>query len=313
MTFAHFSLSHPQHSGVVVCWNPMTQLDDLTFCLLAAGAVANHDGGGMHLLYIDPETKDIISKPWSGDGQEERFGPDEELVASEARPGFTAAYFLQTSEATRHVAYVTSGNVISVLEFDPESAEWTNFAHPLDVNVHHQSHVTAFSTPDPASCRIPFPIIISQAPSGSLQVNTFSGQWESQIIATNVANPIVGTPLATITGGAPDQLQAFYISANDNCLHYIERNHQGVWSNTAITNCPLGAQGKPMKLSVILNGDDLQAYMLDNANILWAYSASDGLVKRKGVMVGSKFQSDTTEESIYLFRISGNNNTCIIA
>ncbi|KAF9045502.1 hypothetical protein BJ165DRAFT_1611605 [Panaeolus papilionaceus] len=294
----------------------MTQLDDLAFCLLAAGGTVDPETGGMNLLYVDADSSSLISKPWGGHGREDKLGAAK-LVTTDVRPGSTAADFIRHTDQSRIVACITSQNTVSVLEFKSNSYEWIHipFEDCVSCDVHPQGQITGFVGGNSTG-----PTITFQNPSGTLTVLRHDkGCWNSQAIPVDVASPVVGSPLSMALGET--KFRVFYISAIDNCLHTVEHDDSQGWKDTALANCSFASQGTLLKrLSVLVDDRGVQAYLLDEEQTVWRYVERNGRVKMAGKMIGSKFRPDSSDEFSYpLFPLhtdpifSAVNSFCVIA
>jgi len=269
----------------------MTQLDDLAFCLLAAGGVPDPETGGMNLLYVDPETSSLVSKPWTSGG-EEKLGRAE-TIAHSVRPNSTAAYIVGLS--TRLIAYISSNSELRVCEFDDESDEWVEDEAIQQYIVHPQGHVAAVLV---STDQIP---IIFQDPSKRFNFLTkVDGSWTSTIIPVE---PIAGSPIGTLNTG--NQFLIFYVSAKDNCLHYAAEEDGATWKDVAVANCVFSDEAKPKRLTVLPSEKGFQVFVMSEEYTVWGFVNGDEKLKKLGSMNGNKFDPDGSEEFFFMFMFVG--------
>ena len=269
----------------------MTQLDDLAFCLLAAGGIPNPDTRGMDLLYVDPKTSSLVSKPWTSGG-EEKLGRAE-VIAHSVRPNSTASYVVGLS--TRLIAYVSSNNELRVCEFDDESDEWVEDEAIPQYIMHPQGHVAAILV---SSDQI---LIIFQVPSKRFNLVTkVDGSWTSTIVPVE---PTAGSPIATLTVG--NQFRIFYVSAKDNCLHHVGQENGGTWKDVAVANCVFGDGSKPKRLAALPSESGFQVFVISEKNTVWGFVNGEEKLKKLGNINENKFEPDGSEESFFMYMALG--------
>jgi hypothetical protein len=263
----------------------MTQLDDLAFVLMAAGGAADSEKSGSHLLYVDPETSSLVSKFWPG-GDEELGQP--EIIAESARLNSKASYII--GESIRLIVYISSSDELRVSEFDSDSDEWFDDEAIPHYKVHPVGHLSAVLF---ANDRIR---IIFQDSSARFNIlDKVDGSWTPTIIPVE---PTAGSPIGSWI--CDDQLHLFYVSAKDNCLHYVVEEAGGSWNDVALPTCVFDKL-KPIRLTVLpgVTTEKLfQVYVISeaNTNTLWKFLAETKALQKLGSMDGNKLVPDNSEE-----------------
>ena len=229
----------------------MTQLGDLAFYLSAAGG-ARGPSGPLYLLYVDPKTSSLVAKLWTGEDKFERI----ENIAESVRPNSAASYIIGPS--IRLIAYISSEDELRVCELDDESDEWMD-----DTSVQHKVH------PIGQVAAVLFPNdrvrIIFQDPSGGFTLlDRVGGSWSS------IALPIAlkaGSPIGTWMVG--NHLHIFYVSANNNSLHYVVEDGDNQWKDVAVASCMFGEKSNPKRFMVLggPKGDNtFQVFVMTETN-----------------------------------------------
>ncbi|KZT11213.1 uncharacterized protein LAESUDRAFT_258324 [Laetiporus sulphureus 93-53] len=182
----------------------MSQLQDLTRCLLAAGGGPHPEGKGFVLLYTDQSS--LISKVWTGSS----FG-DQELIDTDVRANAPAPYLLMPT--TCIILSISDSSKLVSFRYDVEEEEWVPDDIPDHV-VHADGKLAAATDVDG-------------------HVSVFYQSVEERLVHLDEAwkptllpvQPVIGTPLTTLL--SDDRVHVFYISAGDRCLHYIVRDSSG--------------------------------------------------------------------------------------
>ncbi|PCH33954.1 hypothetical protein WOLCODRAFT_148019 [Wolfiporia cocos MD-104 SS10] len=112
----------------------MSQLQDLTRSLLAAGGAAHPEGKGAYFLYS--ERASLISKHWTGSA----FG-DGELITDNVRSDSTAAYLI--SPSSRLVVCISSSSTLRLLRYDEDDEEWVDDDKFPQLSVHRDGNLSA--------------------------------------------------------------------------------------------------------------------------------------------------------------------------
>ncbi|KAF4617718.1 hypothetical protein D9613_006174 [Agrocybe pediades] len=268
----------------------MTQLDDLAFFLLSAGGTADPTSTVVNLLYVDSKTGTLASKPWTGDGGEEKLGHAEHIAES-VRPNSTAAYVIG-GDSVRFIVYISSENKLCVVDFDEESDEWIEDETLPEYDVHPLGHVTAFLSPDDSET----PTIVFQDASERFNVvSKTEGSWSSLVI--RAIAPIVGSPITTMTDDV--SMRVFYISARDTCLHYVAAGAGSDWSvDAAIPQCSFSGTAMIKKMVISSSEQGPQVYAMDEEKAMWQFAAGNAKLKKAGKVVGNKFDPAGSEEAI---------------
>jgi hypothetical protein len=262
----------------------MTQLDDLAFCLMAAGGAEDPANRGVALLYV--EATSLVSKLWTSGGAAD-FG-DTMVISESVRPNSAASYVIGTS--IRLVSYISTNNELRVSEYDEDSDEWVDDDTIPQYKVHPQGHVAAVLVPNDQIH------IIFQDPSNRFNLLAkVDGSWTSTIIPVQ---PSPGSPIGTWTRG--DQLHVFYVSANTDSLHYAIKG-SGTWKDVAGTNCVFNDKSKPRRLIVMpdsTNANLFQMFVMSEKNTLWQFTEGAEKLTKLGNMEGDKFKPDQSEECV---------------
>lgn len=261
----------------------MTQLDELAFVLMAAGGAADSEKPGSHLLYVDPKTSSLVSKYWSG-GDEELGQP--ETIAESVRLNSKASYVI--GQSIRFIVYISSSDELRVSEFDSDSDEWFDDEAIPHYKVHPQGHVCAVLFPNDQ-----IRIIFQDSSQHFNLLHKVDESWSSSIIPVE---PTAGSPIGSWI--CDNQLHVFYVSAKDNCLHYVVEEASGSWNDVALPTCVLDTL-KPKRLAVLpgVTAEKLfQVYVMSEANTFWNFAAETKELEKLGKMDGKKFVPDNSEE-----------------
>ncbi|KAF8517817.1 hypothetical protein JB92DRAFT_2904692 [Gautieria morchelliformis] len=243
----------------------MAQFQDLTRVLLSAGGAPHPEGKGSYLLYTDQSS--LTSKHWTGN----TFG-DQELVAKSVRANSPAAYLL--APTTRLIICISSSSTLRALRYDDDDEEWVDDKTILHIDVHPEGKLSA-SLDRNEDVRV-----VYQDPMGNL---VFLNNWTPTVLP---ADPIAGSPLSTVVDG--DKLHVFYISAKDNCIHYVTRAPEGSWSGNVMVNCPVEEKIKRFIVAPIGDTINFDAYLLTADDMLLQVTPEGDGVKRELGKIDSK-------------------------
>ncbi|THH06242.1 hypothetical protein EW146_g9675 [Bondarzewia mesenterica] len=224
----------------------MAEFQDLTRRLLAAGGAMDPEGKSMYLLYADHSS--LVSKHWTGTS----FG-DQDVVATSVRTNSTASYLL--AQNTRRIICISSSSALRALTYNDDDEEWVDDTIPRH-DVHPEGKLaTSFD----ADNRV---YVFFQDPAGRLiQVDD---AWNPTVL---LAEPVAGSPIATAF--VEDKIHVFYISAKDNCIHYVIQGGGSGWSDELMSKCSFEEE-KVKRFSVGQNEESgaLEAYVLTEKSAL---------------------------------------------
>ncbi|TFY69363.1 hypothetical protein EVJ58_g461 [Rhodofomes roseus] len=282
----------------------MSQLQDLTRCLLAAGYAAHPDGQSTYLL----STKDgvLVSKLWTGNS----FG-EEEIIATSVRPDSSAAILADADD--RIIISITAASTLAAFQYDEDEEEWIQDRALSVYNVHGKGRLSACYTADHRIC------IVFQNESGALvrieetEVDSDGsldeGAGWTATVLKKASDPLLGTPISTVLDD--NGLHVFYFSAADQRVHQL---HGGeTWADEEMFDQALGPlQG--LVVSTNREKGSFEAYVLtaDKAVL----QAEDGGDKRElGKVDGNgKLVPNTTAECFFslfgFFAISVSVTSC---
>ena len=195
----------------------ITQLQNFTRCLLAAGYSKSQDGKEQYLLYVDEQSSLLQFQYWSSD-----FIVKEELVgASTVRPNSTAAYVI--TPLGKLIIFITPSSRLGSYTYDDEEREWVqNDNDPLSAYVVHRDGKIAASVD--ANGRVH---VVFQDASHSLTY--VDNQWSGTVLPVK---PLAGSPLSISVVG--NILRVYYISAKDEFIHDLSRV-DGTWHDIIVT------------------------------------------------------------------------------
>ncbi|KAH9828785.1 uncharacterized protein C8Q71DRAFT_792452 [Rhodofomes roseus] len=207
----------------------MSQLQDLTRCLLAAGYAARPDR--QYLLYTQDGV--LISKLWTGDS----FG-EEELVATSVRPDSSAAILADADD--RVIIGITASSTLAAFQYDEDEEEWIQDGALSAYNVHEKGRLSACYTADHRIC------IVFQNGSGALvhieetevdsEGSLDEGTGWTATVLKKASDPLPGTPISTVLDD--NGLHVFYVSAADQRVHHL---HGGeTWADEEMFDQTLG-------------------------------------------------------------------------
>jgi hypothetical protein len=239
-------------------------LQNLTRCLLAAGGisdkkgVSDERGNAMYLLYINPERSSLSCAYWKGDS----FGK-RELLANEVRPNSVASYLI-TPSGEKVVIYISSSNVISGVRYDEEEEDWVadHAIAALKNTVDPDGKLTAVLDVDGHPC-----VFFEDT---SKRLVYLDNAWAPAFLPADL---VKGSPLATsIVGG---KVYVFYISAKDNCMHYVTQEGQqgGDWCDTLVSEYAFEKKPKRFLVTQTPDSRKFESYVLTDGNALLQINA----------------------------------------
>lgn len=251
----------------------MAEFQTLTRILLAAGGAMLPEA--MYLLYTDKSS--VVSKELKGNS----FG-DQVVIAKarSVRPNSPASYLF--SDDTQLVICISSSNFLRTIHWDDDEEEWIeDFSIPR-----HQVHpngnlASSFDLYGRVS-------VFFQDPSSRLI--HLNESWKPTVLP---AQPMTGTPLSILNNNV------FYISAQDNYMHYVAKGGDGSWTDNILANVEITEKIK--RFMVTENGDSkcMEAYMLTQEHsVLLLTAEGQGEKKMLGhVDPSGRFVADTSAES----------------
>lgn len=266
-----FKISPDIHPSVTL----MSDFQDLTRSLLAAGSVGDPEGEGEYLLYVDPQRSFLSCRHWEGNA----FG-ETELIAPSVRPNSTAAYLI--TETGKFVICITPSSNLSAYEYDGQWDEIDD--HPImSYEVHSDGRLAASIG---ANGRI---YVFFQDPSQRLIC--LDDAYTATVIPVN---PVVGSPFSTALFN--DKLHLFYISANDNYIHDVTQE-DSTWKDRVVINYEFKTEIKSFFTTEDEKGEDL-AYVLtgDSENALVKITGG-GEMTKLGTVKDSTFVPQTPEQA----------------
>jgi hypothetical protein len=95
----------------------MYDLQDITRRLLAAGHATFVGESGIDLLDVDPNTRHLTYKRWTGNG----FS-DQELIATYLRPNSSAAYL--ATPTSKLAICISPSSTLRAIDYDKDHNEW---------------------------------------------------------------------------------------------------------------------------------------------------------------------------------------------
>jgi len=109
-------------------------------------------------------------------------------------------------------------------------------------------------------------------------------------------DPIVGTPISTSI--VDNIMHVFYISAKDNCMHYVAQERGGSWSDKIMTSCTFEEKLKRFMVAPNQETGNFEAYVLTEDNALLQLTPEGEGVKRELGKVDKtgKFLAGTSAE-----------------
>ena len=189
----------------------MSQLQDITRILLAAGAHMDPQRKGVYLFYVGSEDGTLISQLWTGDRFDEK-----ELIADSARLNSTAAYLFTPTD--RSVLYVTPSSTLGVARYSEDEEEWASDDSIPQFQVAPDGKVTAAGS----SGGLGHVFFQNQ----SKQLIHLDEAWTATVLP---ANPVDGTPLRAMV--VEGQMHLYYVSASDNHLHCVFQQQDSGWTD----------------------------------------------------------------------------------
>ncbi|KIY46464.1 hypothetical protein FISHEDRAFT_60350 [Fistulina hepatica ATCC 64428] len=182
----------------------MSQLEDLTRCLIAVGGTMLPGTDERELLYINNGS--LVSKLWTG----QSFGT-QQLVTTSVRPSSSTVYIVKGTE--KLIVCISNTSALRALVYNEDAEEWADDGTLGEHKVHPEGRVTGVLTEDNKRH------IFYQDASGAIV--HLSEDWTATPLSAISAQP--GSPLAaaeTQTG-----VHLFYVSATDGFIHHAVDNH----------------------------------------------------------------------------------------
>ncbi len=254
----------------------MTHLDELARCLVAAGGAVPVGNEGTYLLYVEDSA--LILKHWNGDAFD-----SEEFIAESVLPTSPAPYLITSTD--RHIVCISSTSTLRALKYDNDTAEWVDDDSLGQHKVHPKGKVAGSTTKD-GKHNIYYL-------NSSKKLVHLDSAWKPTVLPVNAAED---SPLATSSAGGQ---HVFYISANDNYVHYATQQQGGSWTDTICTKYAFGANEKPKRFIASSNASGgFVLFVMTEERALLQISA-DGQKKSLGtVSEAGAYVAATTEEAI---------------
>lgn len=251
----------------------MTQLDELARCLVAAGGAVPKGNEGTYLLYVEDST--LVLKHWNG----ETFD-SEEFIAESILPTSPAPYL--TTASGRLVVCISSSYTLRALKYDDGSAEWVDEEALGQHKVHPKGKVAGLVTADGQNIYYM---------NSSKQLVHLNSAWKPTVLPVNAAED---SPLATSSAG-----NIFYLSADDNYVHYATQQQGGSWTDTICAKYAFGANEKPNRFLASPNANGgFVLFVMTSERALLQISA-DGQKKTLGtVNEAGAYVPATKEEAV---------------
>jgi hypothetical protein len=236
----------------------MSQMQELGRCLLANG-YAWIPGGDSYLLYVDSNTSSLICKCWTGNAF-----TDQMLITTNVRPNSTASYlFDPTGQVAPYVVCISPSSTLCALRYNDVEEDWIDDDCVAPCKVHPSGKLAAFFSADKRIC------IFFQDPLGRLIYLSSSGD-----IVVLAAAVVVGSPISATN--IDDTWYVFYISAEDNRIHYVFRGHAGEWHDAIFGKCTMPANIKQFVVKPIHERDTFTVYLLTERKTLLRVTQEGG-------------------------------------
>ncbi|KAF5316738.1 hypothetical protein D9619_006771 [Psilocybe cf. subviscida] len=231
----------------------MSQFQNLTRKLTAAGHAKSHDGKFEYLLVVDDSGKDssLSCQRWFGNDL-----IDEKIVARSVRPGSTAAYL--TTLTDTFALCITPASSLRAYTFHERDREW-RIADKKDKNappaytVQENGKLAAVVD---AGGRLH---LVFQ--DSSDQIRYLDHSWNSNVLPVQSAS---GTPLAILA--VADTVHVFYVSAENQCLHTVILQ-DNVWEDTVVLEQAFETQVQGFVAEEMQSGIELLV-MMDDKSLL---------------------------------------------
>lgn len=242
----------------------MSQFQSICRYLVAAGSADAADGRSTYFLYT--EDSSLISKEWDG-----KVFVDQTIIAESVRPNSAAAYIL-TSSVTL-IIYIDTSSKLRAILFDDDCDEWYEDG---SINIGHEVHPTG----SVAAClnEQDQTIVLFQSKRSRLTVFNLNTQHITEI----KVHVLTASPLwASLVNGT---LYAFYISADDQCMHYTV-NANDKWTDKKWSLHPFEGMVKQFivepKKQQRGHAPEFEAYVLTKEGAL-LHVAVDGRCEKLG-------------------------------
>jgi len=220
-----------------------------------------NEDGTIYLLYVEDSI--LISKHWTGTS----FS-DHELVGDSVLEGSSAAYFI-TSTAKRIVC-ISSSFLLRSIVYDNDDEEWID--ESIEPHKVHPKGKVAGSILEGGQQNVLF-----QDPSR--QLVHLDSSWKPTILPVNAAE---GTPITVYDDEVTTYV--FYVSANDNCLHYVARAPGAEWKDEVFAARPFDEKEKPKHFLISQSYyGDFEALILTDDMALFQLS-EDGRIRSLGTV-----------------------------
>jgi len=271
----------------------MSQLQDLTRCLLAAGYAAHPDGQSTYLLYTNDGT--LVLKQWTGDS----FGK-EELVTTAVRPESAAAMLADPEDSL--IFAITPSSTLAAFQYDEDEEDWVQDQALSKYDVHGKGNLSTCYTADHRVC------IVFQNASGALvrveetEVDSDgsadrAAAWAATVLK-KASDPLQGTPISTVFDDKG--LHVFYVSAADQRIHHLREG--AAWADEEMFDQTWGPLQGVVVSTNREKGGGFEAYVLTADRVV--LQVDDGGDKRELGKVdkdGKLVPSTTAECFISLF------------
>ncbi|KIY46461.1 hypothetical protein FISHEDRAFT_75618 [Fistulina hepatica ATCC 64428] len=208
----------------------MSQLEDLTRCLIAVGGTMLPGTDERELLYVDNGS--LVSKLWTG----KTFGT-QQLIATSVRPNSSAVYIVKGTE--KFIVYISNTSALRALVYDEDAEEWADDGALGEHKVHSEGKVAGVLTEDGKRH------IFYQDASGT--IIHLREDWTSTPLPIVSVQP--GSPLAA--AATPTGVHLFYVSTSDGFIHYAVDGHAAgsrKWTDSIFASVAFSDGEKPKRV-----------------------------------------------------------------
>ncbi|KIM49759.1 hypothetical protein M413DRAFT_6656 [Hebeloma cylindrosporum] len=247
----------------------MTELENLTRCLHAAGYTKSQEGKERYTLYVDPEESFLQLQQWSGNSI-----TNQELIVESVRPKSTAACLI--TPTGKFILCISPSSSLDAYTYDEGGHRWVRFDEDdigdLSRSVVHPDGKLASSVDSKG-------IIHGVFQDQSRRLVYFSNSSST----TLPVNPVPGSPLSIST--IRNTLHIFYISAKDNFIHDVTRANDS-WKDA------IGIQhafvAKPKNVIITANeSKNMELYVMTQDDEILKNNSKGRLTKLGTVKMGN--------------------------
>jgi hypothetical protein len=248
-------------------------LQALASNLLAAGTALDEETDVQYLLFVDPKESTLNCQEWKGESL------DQDRTVDSVRPNSTAAVLITATD--KLVIGIKPSSKLCAYTFDDDEGDWVeSMDSPVaNYSVHPNGKLTA--TKDATGRNFVF----FQDPFKQL-ISLSDATWKSTTIPVSA---IAGTPISVLV--TEDELNLYYISANDNNLHVVVRGlDDATWNDSVVIKYEFVEEIKALCMG------DGESFVLTGGNELLKVSA-EGKKLKLGKVEDGKFIAESTEQA----------------